>query len=85
MKNLFITEIINLNQYDVEKKILGKTYKFHLNSPLSDIDDKLIIGKVVDYDLSIDNQLFSLHILIKNQNKEIEITILKIKSMEYVC
>lgn len=86
MEDYFFPQIVEFNEIDIDQKIIGNTYEFHLNSIQSDINGTIITGKVTDLNLASNNGMpFSFVVVVVNKNITTELLINNIKKMKYVC
>lgn len=86
MEIYFYPQIVELKEIDIDQKITGNTYEFHLNSTQSDIDGTIVIGKVTDLNLASNNGApFSFVVFVLDKKETTEILINNIKKMKYVC
>ncbi len=86
MEDYFYPQIVEFNETEIDQKIIGNTYEFHLNSTQSDFDGTTITGKVANLNLASNNGLpFSFVILLLDKNITTELLIDNIKKMKYVC
>ncbi|RIA10192.1 hypothetical protein OE09_2047 [Flavobacteriaceae bacterium MAR_2010_72] len=86
MEDYFYPQIVEFKEIDIDQKIIGNTYEFHLNSTQSDIDGTILTGKVTDLNLASNNGIpFSFVVMVVDKNITTELLINSIKKMKYVC
>lgn len=84
MRNFTANEILKLTEKEIDELIINNTFEFETNSEVKDKKCKFR-ALVLEQTLAINVTPFDLQILIEGEINPIDLNVISIKSMKYVC